>query len=137
MDQFRAALGRFLTGELDFSGLEQSLVDSLASDATVGPQILALLDELYNGGRLPHQLYAALKKRLLGHVTRPSERSRPRTPHRRRLLLARDPTTARASGRHRRIVLTRVRKRPVFACRRHHRSVIAQECGIKPMRPAR
>ncbi|MDH3841824.1 MAG: hypothetical protein OES35_12990, partial [Chromatiales bacterium] len=73
MDQFRAALGRFLTGELDFSGLEQSLVDSLASDATVGPQILALLDELYNGGRLPHQLYAALKKRLLGHVTRPSD----------------------------------------------------------------
>ena len=65
MDQFRAALGQFMTGEIDFSGLENALVDSVAADDAAGPQILALIEELYRSGRLPHQLYASLKRRLI------------------------------------------------------------------------
>ncbi len=64
MDEFRSALGRYLVGDLGVEGLEAAIDAALAASETAGPELDALLDELYASGRLSHQVFALLKKHL-------------------------------------------------------------------------
>lgn len=65
MNSFRQALGRFLTGEIEFGQLQAELDIELATNPAIGPEVLALLKNLYAAGRLPQQLYESLGQRVL------------------------------------------------------------------------
>ncbi len=79
MSDFKQALGQFLTGELDFPGLERALGEALQSHPDAGPELRALINNLYKTGRLPHQLHTALAKHIdsRGAVTRPPPQQAP------------------------------------------------------------
>lgn len=64
MDNFRAALGQYLIGTLEVADLQQAIDRAMAEQADAGPRLTELLDELYRSGRLPHQIYALLKRRV-------------------------------------------------------------------------
>ncbi|MDH3435347.1 MAG: hypothetical protein OEM60_15895, partial [Gammaproteobacteria bacterium] len=65
MSGFKQPLGKFLTGEIEFSQLQAELDIELASNPGAGPELLQLLRNLYGAGRLPQQLYDMLAQRIL------------------------------------------------------------------------
>ena len=64
MDQFRSALGQYLVGSSDIGDLEAAIDVALSTQSDAAPQLVEMLDELYKGGRLPHQILAILKRRI-------------------------------------------------------------------------
>ena len=64
MDEFRSALGQYLVGSSDIADLEAAIDEALSSQSDAAPQLIEMLDELYKGGRLPHQILAVLKRRI-------------------------------------------------------------------------
>ncbi len=66
MNNFKFALGKFLTGEFEFAQLVAELDKELASHPDAGPELQQLLKNLYGAGRLPQQLYEMLMQRTVG-----------------------------------------------------------------------
>ena len=64
MEEFRAALGQYLVGNMEVADLEAAVDEALASSVDAGPQLTMMLDDLYRTGRLSHQIYAVLKRRI-------------------------------------------------------------------------
>ena len=74
LTEFQAAISRFLSGQLDFPGLETILVRTLQSDPGSAGTSLQALDELFRASRLPAQIYIALKQHI------PAEQIQPPAP---------------------------------------------------------
>lgn len=64
MNEFKSALNAFLAGQTGFAQVELVLARSLQMDPSIGPIAFAAVDQLYRGGRLPLQLYVALKNKI-------------------------------------------------------------------------
>ncbi|MFB3103426.1 MAG: hypothetical protein ACE1ZA_00745, partial [Pseudomonadales bacterium] len=64
MTEFQAALARFLSGQLDFPGLEATLLRTLQTDPGSADTSLQALDQLFRTSRLPAQIYIALKQHI-------------------------------------------------------------------------
>ncbi|MFV2090567.1 MAG: hypothetical protein ACC642_07925, partial [Pseudomonadales bacterium] len=64
MTEFQDALSRFLSGQLDFPGLEAALLRTLQTDPASAASSLQALDHLFRTSRLPAQIYISLKQKI-------------------------------------------------------------------------
>ena len=64
MNEFKQALGRFLTGEASFTQLQADLDIELAANPADAPKFQELITNLYGAGRLPQQLYESLSQQI-------------------------------------------------------------------------
>jgi len=64
VEGFRTALAQYLIGDLEVTDLETAIDDAMNEGPETEPQLTALLDDLFQSGRLPHQIYALLKRRI-------------------------------------------------------------------------
>jgi serine/threonine protein kinase len=62
--EFRSALAQYLIGDLEVSDLEDAIDQAMAEGPDSEPQLKELLDDLFQSGRLPHQIYALLKRHI-------------------------------------------------------------------------
>ena len=64
MNEFTATLDEFLEGRCEFVQVESTLRRALHTNPSAAPAALAAIDDLHGAGRLPLQLYRALKERI-------------------------------------------------------------------------
>ena len=64
MKEFRSALAQYLIGDLEVSDLEDAIDQAMKAGPDSEPQLKELLDDLFQSGRLPHQIYALLKRHI-------------------------------------------------------------------------
>lgn len=64
MENFRAALAQYLIGALEVADLEAAIDRALGEHPDAAPRLTEMLDDLFGKGRLPHQIYALLKRRI-------------------------------------------------------------------------